>query len=211
MSDNKTLLIDLHYFPCIEAFCLFSKFNRIAFEAKEHFNKQTYRNRCYILSANGILPLVVPIRHKLKKMDIDKLEIDYSQKWQKQHIKALESAYNKSPFFEHYYDRFLRILEDKPVRLFELNFELLTICLDILQMNIDIGTTTEYMDTLDKTSILDVRNNIIPKVSFTYRRYYKPEPYFQMFGKGFAANLSVLDLIFSEGPNSMSVIKNSCQ
>lgn len=95
-------IIESQYFPSLEFFSFIKTRDEIWIETKERFEKQTYRNRCYILSANGVLPLTIPIKSAGKKPPMDEVMIDYKEKWLNQHWRAITSAYNKSPFFEYY-------------------------------------------------------------------------------------------------------------
>lgn len=209
MSNNRPLLIESQYLPPVEYFCLLRNYESVILEAQEHFMKQTFRNRCYILGANGVLPLIVPISHAQKKLPVETLEIDYSQKWQNIHTRAIQSAYGKSPFYIHYSERFLNEINRQHSGLLELNKNLLTICLDILNWNLDISMSKRYHMPADMEDFDDYRSVIHPKTDYRQRGILAPEKYIQMFGKTFASNLSILDLIFCEGPNTASVIKNS--
>ena len=105
-QEINSLLIELHYFPCVSYFKLLSAYEKVFLEAEEHFIKQTYRNRTYILTSNKIDRLSIPIIHEDKKKPIRLLSIDYKLKWQLRHWRAIQSAYAKAPFFEYYADFF---------------------------------------------------------------------------------------------------------
>jgi len=179
-------------------------------EAHEYFVKQTYRNRCYILGADGPIKLVVPVKHgKGKKNPMKDVKIDYSTNWIKDHWRAIESCYNKSPFFEHYVDSFKSVYDVKHENLWDLNGEMLTFCLRCLEMDKEIFSTEIYDHDRDVSSYRDLRGYIIPKNSFNNRKLYTPVTYFQMFGKAFVENLSIIDLLFCLGPESFRVVTQS--
>ncbi|WP_422361960.1 WbqC family protein [Reichenbachiella sp.] len=194
-------LIESQYFPCLEYFSLIKNRKEIWIETKEHFVKQTYRNRCYILDANRVLPLAIPMIGGNKKIPMDEIKIDYGQKWLNNHWRAIISAYNKSPFFEYYEPYFHNILFKKHETLLALNNEVLTFCLKVLNIDTEIKYTSTYKKgPFDEME--DVRSLIHPKSDYICRKYFTPIPYQQLFGSKFAANLSILDLLSCVGPDS---------
>ena len=195
-------LIDLHYLPCVAYFSCLSKFQSIVIEKHEHYEKQTYRNRCHINTANGLEKLIVPITAKHGKILITDVRIDYTQKWLTNHWRAIESAYRKAPFFEHYQDDLHKTLFEKPVFLYDLNFELLTMCLNWLHISVNLTESTSY-EKVPNSGAEDLRNKISAKKTDRDVSYYVESPYQQVFGKTFVSNLSLIDLIFCEGPNAM--------
>ncbi len=107
-SHSASALLSTAYLPSIEYIRAIASSDRPVIEKYENYQKQSYRNRCYIYSSAGVLPLVIPICREDKNDEdtrrIDKVKIDYSKKWQKQHWGAIFSAYNSSPFFCYYKD-----------------------------------------------------------------------------------------------------------
>lgn len=196
-------LIEAQYFPPLEYFSFLKSKNEIWIETKERFEKQTYRNRCYILSANKVLPLTVPVKFAGKKPSMDQVEIDYKEKWLNQHWRAIISAYNKSPFFEYYQPEIEAILFARHDQLLTLNLELLTFCLKALNIDTKIRLTEKY-ENGSESPIEDMRSVIHPKKDYICNEFYSPIPYHQIFGDKFVANLSVLDLISCVGPESSS-------
>jgi hypothetical protein len=194
----NSLLIDLHYLPSLEYFSLLKQHPNLILEANEHFTKQTYRNRCYVLGANKIEPLVVPIQKEAPKMLMRDVKIDYNENWDKIHWRTIEAAYRKAPFFEFYSDYFSRIYEKKPIFLWDFNFELLSICLKFLKLNLTISLTEKYEKEVEN-SIFDARSVINPKISYKNNNFYSPKPYQQNFGNEFEPNLSIIDLLFCKG------------
>ncbi|MDH5399530.1 MAG: WbqC family protein [Cyclobacteriaceae bacterium] len=207
--SSKKLLIDLQYLPPLEYFCLMSRYEEIHLEAHEHFVKQTYRNRCYILGPNKSVRLIVPVYDRSKKVLSGEVRIDHSQKWAGNHWRSLESSYGKSAFFIHYSEMFEEIIRSKTENLFELNFKLLTLCLHLLGWKKKLVPTRAYEKSPKNNEYDDFRDYITPKDSHCERQIYTPKKYFQLFGKTFAENLSIIDLLFSEGTHSGKVLDDS--
>ena len=198
-----TALIEAQYFPCTTYFSFISRQDKILIETKEHFVKQTYRNRCYIMSANKVLPLTIPIKNPSKRVPIDQVELEYTHKWLSDHWHSIISAYNKSPFFEYYEPYIHDILFAKHRRLLDLNLEILTFCLKVLNIDTPVELTTSYKSAPEKP-FSDMRSVIHPKKDYICRNLYTPIPYKQIFGNIFVPNLSILDLLSCVGPKSGS-------
>ena len=169
-------------------------------ELHEHFIKQSIRNRCDIYGANGKLRLSIPKQRKgSSKTIIENLKISYRNNWQKQHWNTIESAYNSSPFFEYYKDDLKPFFEEKEEYLVNFNSKLQNAILSMLQQENMIKNTTEY---LHKGDFFDLRN-------YTWK-LKNQEKYDQVFmeNQGFIPNLSILDLLFNLGPESIDYLHN---
>lgn len=199
------MTVDLHYLPSLEYFCAILKSDEVVIEAHENFEKQSYRNRCKIQTTNKIDTLTIPVQNGNKKIIIRDLKIDNSQDWTRRHWGAIHSAYGKSPFFEFYSDYFKKIFDKKPDFLFDLNYEILTICLKLLRLEKKIIFTENYQKNVEN----DLRGLMHPKRDFTLNNLYQPLTYRQNFGNDFEPNLSILDLLFCQGNQSLSVLKES--
>ncbi|MGK7395575.1 MAG: WbqC family protein [Candidatus Cyclobacteriaceae bacterium M3_2C_046] len=208
MKNNSALLIELQYLPPIAYFSSWGSFNTIIIEKQEYFEKQSYRNRCYIRGANKVQTLSVPVYGSRKKILTRDIRIDYQQKWVNEHWRSISSAYGKSPFFEHFADLFHRIYHKRPAFLFDLNWFMLSLCLEILGWKKNIKFSEQY-EKNPKSPIKDLRSAIHPKKSIETFSFYKTFPYNQIFGVKFEANLSIIDLIFCEGLNTNDIIHNS--
>lgn len=207
--NQNTLFIELHYLPCIQYFVYLSSFDKIIIDTNDVYSKQTYRNRCRINGANNIENLIIPVKKISNKKKLSRnMEIDYSQKWVNKHIRAIKSAYGKSPFFEYYGNEFVEIYNKKPACLNELNKELLTKCLEMLDMKLKIEYS-DKTDSTEKNEVFDARNNINPKKSISGNSFFTSVDYFQVFGNNFVNNLSIIDLIFCEGPQARHIIEKS--
>jgi len=196
------ITIESHYLPSLEYFTLLSQVDSINLDTESKFQKQTFRNRCYILSPNKVMPLIVPV-HFHQGTPMQEICIDHRQSWVRDHWGAIYSSYGKSPFFEHFAEEFLSVLNGKPELLVDLNQAMLSVCLRMLQWQIDIQTNS------DENQLLDVRNTILPKQSFDARDFYQAISYQQNFGNTFVPNLSILDLLFCQGPVAGQILKSS--
>jgi hypothetical protein len=202
---SSAYLPPVHYFSKIIA----SGEKEILVEQHEHFVKQSYRNRCCIMSANGILPLTVPILHNKKAhTTIRDVKISYDFDWQKIHWKSIESGYRCSPFFEYYEDLLLPCFTKKHVFLFDLNQELLVLLFKMLKLN----CTLAYTESFEKiVAGMDFRNALHPRQLVHAIAVENAKPYSQVFGTrfGFIPNLSILDLIFNTGPEAADILQQS--
>ena len=201
-------VIELHFLPSLEYFNAIRSFDKVFIESFESFQKQSFRNRCYILMANKTGRLTVPVLKKGKKGSIKDIKIDYDQKWQANHWRAITSAYRNAPFFEFYADYFHQILFKNLTFLFDLNITLLELCLKQLNINTNIFFTDRY-DKNISPEITDLRSKIHPKTHYSNNEFYTPYSYTQVFGSSFTENLSIIDLLFCEGPQSSLILKNS--
>lgn len=200
--------IELQYLPSLEYFACLLKYGEIEIEAQEYFLKQTYRNRCHILTANGVDTLIVPVVHSEPKMPIKEVKIDYSQPWVKRHWGAIVAAYAKAPYFEYFGTDFERVFQRKPTFLFDLNWELLTICLRLLRLKPTIRLTETYQPTLENGQF-DALSLVHPKKGYGHNNLYVPVVYQQNFGREFVPNLSVIDLLMCQGAEATNILKRS--
>ncbi|MCE5345653.1 MAG: WbqC family protein [Bacteroidales bacterium] len=197
------LLVSTAYLPPVEYFSLISKADEVLVEKEENYLKQTYRNRCYILSAHGPQLLSVPVYlgsiHKTRLKDI---RIDYSKRWQQVHLRAIIASYGLSPYFEFYYENIEKIISKNPEFLLDLNMELTASVLKMLKIEKTISYTTDFEHPGDREN--DFRYKITPKKESSY----VAKEYIQVFdtGKGFIPDLSILDLIFNLGPEAVDYI-----
>jgi hypothetical protein len=193
------ILVSTAYLPPVSCFSLISRADEVLIEKEENYIKQTYRNRCYILSANGIQILSVPVRlgsfHKTPLKDI---RIDYSRRWQQVHLGALKAAYKSSPYYEYYFDDIEKIITANHDFLLDLNMELTLFILKSLKISTTVKFTSHFEPVTEDPA--DFRYILSPKNEFRmeYREYY------QVFSSrfGFKPGLSIADLIFNAGPDA---------
>ncbi|AKD03772.1 WbqC family protein [Pontibacter korlensis] len=199
------LLTETQYNPPIQYFWHALRSESIQVEAHENYIKQSYRNRCHVLTAQGVQPLSVPVLrgNSKTKIPIQEIEIDYRQKWQLVHWRTIQAAYGRAPYFEFYSDYLQEVYERQPKFLFELNIELLKLYLKLLKLNRPLIYTDAYQAQAPE-NVLDLRNRIHPKIS-TDNLHVKP--YTQVFGKQFVQELSIIDLLFTQGPASISYLQ----
>jgi len=215
MSDSRYsdhALLSVAYLPPVDYFRAMTACDGYAIERCENYQKQSYRNRCHIYSANGIIPLVVPIVRGGSRQLITEVKIDYSKEWQKLHWRAIYSAYKSTPFFDYYQDDFYPFYSSmKEERLFDLNSRLTSVILNILGLPAELSYTQDYK----RYYANDFRDSIHPKresplnadplQSDTPVSHSPGKRYHQLFAHkyGFIENLSIIDLIFNEGPESI--------
>jgi hypothetical protein len=199
------LLSELHYHPPIRYFQLASQAERLVLEQHEHYLKQTYRNRCRILTSQGPLALTVPVVKGNRKTRITQLEIDYRQRWPDTHWRTIRSAYGGSPYFAYYADLLQEIYIVRPKYLFDLNLRFLMLYLKLLGLGQPVSLTEEYSANYD-LPVVDLRNLLHPK---TIADNLDVKPYRQVFGKQFVPGLSILDLLFSQGPEAQTYVRDS--
>ena len=191
----------------------------IYIEACENYQKQSYRNRCHFYAADGMQSLSFPIIHEsgTHKRPISEIKIDYSKPWVMQHKRAIISAYRTSAYFEYYQDELFEILDSRPERLIDLNTKLLRFFLEKTGILADIRMTENFVSAGDAIESQDeqivcedLREAIHPKRQDTILKDLELEkPYFQVFAEkhGFIQNLSIMDLLFNEGPDSITFLK----
>lgn len=204
----STILIELHYLPSVAYLSLLQNSNQVVIESQEHFVKQSFRNRALIHEANKVLPLSIPVKHSGLKIPIQEVKIDYSQKWMNLHWRAIQSSYGKAPFFDFYADYFEAEIYSEEPYLFNFNKNLLTLCLKLMGLDLNLKFTEKY-DRATSGEIIDFRSVINPKEALSNLPWFHAKPYYQLFGKDFVPNLSILDLLFCTGPDASSISKES--
>ena len=182
---------------------------RLRLEACENYQKQSYRNRCRIYAAGGVENLTIPVVHEggISSLPIREIKVDWDRDWLPRMERAIVSAYESSPYFEYYRDSLFSILEARSERLFDLNLSLLRYFLGKMGIAADIDFTTEYERPGETVpDVRDLRGLIHPKRPSILKT---EKPYWQVFAAkyGFKSDLSVMDLLFNEGPDSLSCIR----
>jgi WbqC-like protein family len=201
---EKGALFPLFYLPPVEYFAKLNCYKPdVIIEREEHFPKQTYRNRADIYSPDGKLSLVVPvIKGSKNHTKVKDVKISYDFNWQRLHWMSLQACYRRSAYFEYYEDDFLRFYEQKFDYLFDYNEQLLQFILKAIKMPLNLGHTESYEPTYP--DLADFRNAITPKKESNFVQ----KPYFQVFEErnGFMKNLSIVDLLFNQGPQSINYL-----
>lgn len=186
------------YLPSIEYVSLFLKTEDASIELFETYQKQSCRTRTNVMTANGVQTLTIPVIKTNGNHTITKdIEISYKESWQQIHLRCLESAYRKSAYFDYYFPYFEKIYRQKFNTLAELNDFCLKTILKILKVKKDYSFTTDFERITDENDYRVSLSKGTNKIEM--------KPYYQVFADrhGFIPNLSIVDLLFNEGPNSI--------
>ncbi len=217
-----SILIESQFFPPIDYLARCAQTENVVIEAHEHFQKGSYRNRCHIAGANGLQILSVPLRRNNKNDEdikgdfggdfedvrsIKNVKIAYDVDWQKQHWRTLQTAYGSAPFWNFYAPVFERFFNQQFDYLLDYNVEILTVIFKLLKIekNVNISLSSTYEGVYTEGS--DFRHKINPKINSASNAV----PYSQLFNDRYAfiPDLSVLDLLFCCGNQSLSILKNT--
>jgi hypothetical protein len=206
---DQSVLIESHYLPCLAYFACLESGSRIWIDIEETYVKQSYRNRCYIVGANQIQLLSVPVHRGSGKVSTKDVRIAHEIRWQNNHWRSIASAYGKTPFFDHFADEFHAVFY-RPFRyLVDLNLALLSKCLDLLMWNVSVDFWPTTNSFPSKNEVYDYRGKILVSDLNLEKFQFQPIQYTQAFGKDFVPNLSIIDVLFCEGPRAAQIIKRS--
>jgi hypothetical protein len=192
------VILESNYFPPLSYMHLLLNAKEYFITNDEPYVKQTYRNRANILTSQGIISLTVPVEKKGQRK-VSTCKISYAENWQQKHLRTIESAYGKSPFFEHYFPYIEQLFSQKIEFLTELNEEALSLCFKFLNAQKEVNQVQNQTN-----DFLNVTNSISPKKESSISNQID---YHQMFGNKFAQDLSILDVLFCEGPLAYSIVK----
>lgn len=200
----KSILLHPSYFTSIEQMAAVAQAEKVVFEVEDNYQKQTYRNRTFIAHSNGILLLNIPIKHDKtgKRQKTKEVIVENDFPWQEQHWKSLQSAYRTSPFFEYYEDEMEHLFTEPVEGLMAHNHKIFDLLCELIGIDVEISKTTSFEKNPE---ITDLRILIGAK----RKSDFKAEEYTQVHGANhpFLPNLSVLDLLFNEGPNALSYLE----
>jgi hypothetical protein len=201
---EKGAVLPLFYLPPVEYFAELNIYNPdFVIEKYEHFPKQTYRNRANIYSPDGLLTLVVPVVKGSKiHTPVKDVKISYDFKWQRLHWMSLQGCYRRSAYFEYYEDEFALFYDIKEDFLFDFNEQLLHLLLKLLKIKAGLKHTHSY--EAHYPGVNDLRDSFSSKKTSSFPQ----KPYYQLFEErhGFMKNLSIVDLLFNQGPQSVNYL-----
>lgn len=205
-------ILSLTYLGNIQYFTKLCCGEPFVIDIYENYLKQSYRTRCDIMTSGGVIPLTVNIikSSNWNKATIRETRIDYSKRWQHQHWLSIVSSYKNSPYFDFYGEAFEPFYTKKYDSLFELNHELLQTVLNLLGASVELTFSQSYITP--SAEDCDLRNTISPKPRLAlHDPHFAPIKYYQVFSEHqpFASNMSIIDLLFCEGPSALDIIGRS--
>lgn len=203
------------YLAPIQYYAKLLQGNRILIERCDNYIKQTYRNRCSIVAANGVMPLSIPIEKPLENKCLTRdIRIAEHGNWRHLHWQSIVSAYNSTPFFEYYEDELHPFYERKIEFLFDFNEQLRELVFSWIGIDRAVIAYTDEFKTEFADDEIDLRELIHPKKDWQILdSHFSPEPYYQVFSEkmGFIPNQSIIDLVFNMGNESILVLQKCNQ
>ena len=199
----ESILVHPTYFPTIAQMVAISQAEKVIFEVSGNYQKQSYRTRAYIAHSNGRLLLNVPIKHTGERQKTKDVIIENDFPWQSQQWKSLETAYRTSPFFEFYEDDLYPLFNQPAEKLVDHNLHIFNIICELVELEVATSQTEEYHKNPEAIKNLRYLANAKKETPFQLTSYK------QVFesNHGFLSNLSILDLLFNEGPNTLNYLQ----
>lgn len=204
MNFDKPVLLSTSYLPSVHYFMLMAAAPEVVIEKHETYPKRTLRNRCEIYTANGKLPLTIPVT----KVDgnhtrVDRIRISDQYDWQTLHWRAIRIAYTNSPFYLYYKDDVEVFYKKHFDNLFDFNMKLLRGICDLIGLEVKISVTETYEK--EPKAMADFRSILSPRYDISTFQF---KTYYQVFAErhGFIPGLSILDLLFNMGPETAKII-----
>ncbi|MCH2021552.1 MAG: WbqC family protein [Saprospiraceae bacterium] len=209
---KSSIILELQYLGPVQYYSKFIKYETVYFEQHENYRKGSFRNRCYIATANGIVTLSIPLlKGKHQQAPIKTVSIDNRKNWQIIHWRSIQTAYGNSPYFDYYKHELQILYEKKYDLLFEFCLDVQEVIFNALQITPTVHFTSSYSKETQEDQI-DMRNIILPKTrSLANDIHFDAYPYPQVFEDrlGFLPNLSILDLLFCTGPEAYQYLQMS--
>lgn len=202
-STDKVVWMDLHYLPAFAYFVRLLPYSTIRLDPYALYQRQTYYNRCHVLTSQGVSRLTVPVHHSRQKLPYNSVKITYGEKWVQSHWRTLHTAYGKAPYFHYFSAHFHAIFAQGHTYLFDLNLALLKTCLELLQLEKTIEIASEHEKTPNnQVQVVDAR--------YSARSWQQDDcvvSYPQVFGPILQPNLSIIDLLFCTGREAFSFLQ----
>lgn len=198
----QQIVLPTAYFPPIPWMVAALRSEEVIIDIHENYIKQTCRNRCTILTANGLMHMVIPVRKYRNHTPVHEIQVDYSSEWQRVHSHAIRSAYGKSAFFEFYGEKILSIYNTQPASLIQWNSEALRIVLSLLKSDPKISISETYTSYPEANDLRNHKFQVEPTAAPAYAQVF-------MERHGFYAGLSILDLLFCCGPESRNLLTST--
>ena len=197
-----TALLQTTYFGPVQWYQKLKRYDHCVIEQYDSYQKQTYRNRCVIATANGLQALTVPVEVGGKKEEVREVRISDHNQWRRVHWNALQSAYSESPFFEYYADDIRPFFEQKYEFLIDFNEAIRQKMCELIDIEASVSYSSGFM--VQGSGFMDFREVIHAKHPQDDPEF-QPRSYWQVFQHryGFQPNLSILDLLFCMGPEAV--------
>lgn len=206
---KKKAILPSCYLPPVMYLSIMKRYETVVVDIYEHYIKQTFRNRCNIVSSSGILPLTVPVEKPAWSNAMKDMGISEHGNWRHLHLNAIDSAYGNSPFHEYYRDDFLPFYEKRYENLVEFNTSLLEKVCELMDIPFNITFSEGFVNPVECNDCDDFRPFMTSKkVNLEMPVSIELKPYYQVFSgrHGFLANMSCLDLLFNMGPESVLIV-----
>jgi hypothetical protein len=198
------IIVEYQYFAPIYLYKSLFKDSHVVFERYEHFQKMSFRNRCQLAGAEGLVSLSIPlVNGRNQRALISEVQIDYKTNWQVQHWRTIEACYRRSPWFEYFENGLSLLFREKPTLLVDWNEMIFNWTTHVLGMQVQTGHTENFVRVYPE-GFMDLRDSIQPKNA---QQKILPR-YEQVFSErgGFISNLSILDLLFCLGPGAIDFL-----
>lgn len=200
----RSVLIEMHCFPCVAYFHCMLHSEAFILEAKENYNKRSYRNKFDLLSDKGPQSFSIPLQKgKHEQQPISETQISYDENWPSQLERTLKTYYGSSPFFDHYMPGLAEIIHSGERSLWNFNFSILSHLMNVLSLQVSLACTTDFEKHPEDT--MDLRSVITPRCEVEHKTY--PQVFEDKIG--FVSNMSILDLLFALGPESKNFLLTS--